>query len=387
MKHLIKFRMAMAAALMCLPILFASCSKEEENNNNNNNNNPEPEALVLAFDPLLEWGCSLADVERHIQSKEWWQDGNSQLEYWEDPFESWHKWYYVDSANMLTEQYLFETEEGQNLRYVICICWNNTVPAEKFVSTLYHQGFHFTGEMVGFDGDIFERYLSADGETEALYNTDAEGYSQALYRPMEKSQPVTEFPYSQGFEDGLDGWTIIDANNDGIAWMVEPNSSYVPAHSGEHFAMSFSWMEGGLQADEYLVSPEIVLPAGQTATLSWWFRVNPEYPEDTFAVMLGNDSGLTTLIDITPTAEQGEWTQQTLDLSAYAGQSIWLGFHHHSYDHNYIAIDDILITTGDNTAKAIASKSVPSSTIGAGVRSAEHVKAGIRPAKKVVVVK
>lgn len=182
MKNLIKFRMAMAAALMCLPILFASCDKEEIINNNNSN----PEAEILAFDPLLDWGCSIDDVERHIQSKEWWKDGNDRLEYWEETYQSWHKWYYVDSINMLTEQYLFETEEGLNLRYAISICWNDTVPAEKFQNTLVHQGFHATGVMVEFDSEILERYLSADGKTEALYNTDANGYSQAIYRPVGK---------------------------------------------------------------------------------------------------------------------------------------------------------------------------------------------------------
>ena len=161
---------------MCLPIFFTSCSKDD--------NHPDPEAEILAFDPLLQWGCGIADVEQHMQNKEWWQDGNNQLEYWADPFESWHKWYYVDSADMLTEQYLFETEEGQNLRYAISICWNNTVPAEKFVSTLVHQGFHATGEMVEFYGMTLGRYLSADGQTEALYDTDENGYSQALYRPV-----------------------------------------------------------------------------------------------------------------------------------------------------------------------------------------------------------
>ena len=40
--------------------------------------------------------------------------------------------------------------------------------------------------MVEFDGETLERYLSADGNTEALYNTDADGYSQAIYRPVEK---------------------------------------------------------------------------------------------------------------------------------------------------------------------------------------------------------
>lgn len=199
MKYLSNFRMVMVATLkasrrslfrqrylvglwlLVLPLtalVFASCSKD--------NDKTDSEAEILAFDPLLQWGCNIDDVEQHIQSKAWWQNGNDNLEYWADPFESWHKWYYVDSTDMLTEQYLFETEDGQNLRYAISICWNNTVPAEKFKNTLIHQGFHATGVMVEFNGELLERYLSADGQTEALYNTDADGYSQALYRPVEK---------------------------------------------------------------------------------------------------------------------------------------------------------------------------------------------------------
>jgi len=308
----------------------------------------------LNFAPLLQWGCSIADVEQHIKSKEWWQDGNDKLEYWEDPFQSWHKWYWVDAENQITEQYLFETEDGQNLRYTYCICWDNTVPADEFVLTLYHQGFQYTGEMVEFDGEILERYLSADWKTEALYSTDEEGYSQAIYRPVESNQPVTEFPYSQDFENGPGGWTVIDANNDSLIWQPWRTSSYVTAHSSGRFAASLSWIGGGVQADEYLISPAILLPTDKTVTLSWWFCVNPEYPEDKFAVMLsttGNAAAdfTATLIDISPTAEQGDWTQQTLDLSAYAGQSIWLAFYHYGYDNNYIALDDILITVSNPT--------------------------------------
>ena len=76
---------------------------------------------------------------------------------------------------VITEQYLFETEDGQNLRYAICVCWNESVPAEKFKNTLLRQGFHPTGVMVEFGGETLERYLSADGKTEALYNTDEDG--------------------------------------------------------------------------------------------------------------------------------------------------------------------------------------------------------------------
>lgn len=177
MKQLRNFRVVMVAAMMCLPFFFASCSKDDDKT--------DPETEILAFDPLLQWGCNIADVEQHIQSKEWWQNGNNQLEYWEDPYQCWHKWYYVGNVDLrLTEQYLFETEDGQNLRYAISICWNNTVPAEKFRNTLVHQGFHSTGDTVVFGGDTLARYLSSDGQTEALYNTDANGYSQVLYRPV-----------------------------------------------------------------------------------------------------------------------------------------------------------------------------------------------------------
>ena len=164
----------MAMAIMALG--FTACTANEDN--------PTPKVdEILAFNPLLQWGCSITDVEQHMQKKEWWQDGNDKLEYWADPYESWHKWYYVDADNVITEQYLFETENGQNLRYAICVCWNESVPAEKFKNTLLRQGFHPTGVMVEFGGETLERYLSADGKTEALYNTDEDGYSQAIYRP------------------------------------------------------------------------------------------------------------------------------------------------------------------------------------------------------------
>lgn len=314
------------------------------------------ESEILNFDPLLQWGCSIADVEQHMQQKEWWTDGNDKLEYWEDPYQCWHRWYFVDKAElMLTEQYLFETKDGQNLRYVVSICWNDTVPGEKFVNTLIHQGFHYSGERVGFDSDIFMRFLSADSKTEALFAqfaTEGEGQKIVIYRPVESSQPITEFPYSLDFENGFEGWTANDANNDDISWIMWYTSPDVHAHSGNLYAASLSWMEEGVQADDYLVSPEIFLPADQPAALSWWFCVHPGYPEDKYAVKLSTTGAAasdftTTLFDITPTAEHGDWTQQTLDLSAYAGQSIRLAFYHHGYDNNYIAIDDILIATGD----------------------------------------
>ena len=97
--------------------------------------NNKPEVKELSFDPLLEWGCSLADVEAHIKAKPWYKDGNDSLDYW-DFYEGWHKWYWVSEEYRLTEQYLFETQNGQNMFGAMCFCWNKEINIELAQSVI-----------------------------------------------------------------------------------------------------------------------------------------------------------------------------------------------------------------------------------------------------------
>lgn len=163
---------------------------------------------------------------------------------------------------------------------------------------------------------------------------------------------ISTFPYSESFENAFECWTPVDANNDGNTWDDLASISTALPHEGTLMAASFSWRQDvPYNADDYLISPRFILPADHNITLSWWFKVNGSYPEDKYKVLVsttGNaisDFG-TTLIDITPTAENNNWTEQSLDLTAYAGQAIYLAFHHYdTYDMNYLLIDDITITT------------------------------------------
>lgn len=127
--------------------------------------NDREEGLLVA-DPLLDWGCSIADIEKHIQAKQWWFPGNQGLEYWEEGFDSWHQWYWV--ASKLTEQYLFETEDGQNLRYVQCYNWSNNLPYEAAKTWLLKLGFTYQDEReVPFDDGLYDFYISSDGKSAA----------------------------------------------------------------------------------------------------------------------------------------------------------------------------------------------------------------------------
>ena len=42
----------------------------------------------------------------------------------------------------------------------------------------------------------------------------------------------------------------------------------------------------------------------------------------------------------------GNWTMKTVDLTQYAGQSVYLAFHHVDYNENYLLIDDISLFQG-----------------------------------------
>lgn len=167
---------------------------------------------------------------------------------------------------------------------------------------------------------------------------------------------VTEYPYHEGFENGIDCWTIVDKNNDGFTWnlITELNSgsSVVYSHGGNNMMSSFSWSNNtAYHVDEYLISPAFALPQEQS-NLSMWFRVNGGYPVEKLAIEVSTTTNdvnefSTTLLDITPTAANGAWTHKTINLSSYRGQTIYIAFHHHdSYDQNYIVIDDVSITQG-----------------------------------------
>ena len=239
-------------------------------------------------------------------------------------------------------------------QYTITVQSNNAAWGSVTGGGTYNEGTAVTLTATPASGYHFVQWqdgLTANPRTVVV---TANATYTATFEADNNCPPVTAFPYTESFDASLGCWTAIDANSDNSTWRyltsITGSSESVLPHSGNGMVGTFSWNSTAMHADEYLVSPQFVLPAGQTVTLSWWFRVNGSYPEDKLAVRLSTTGDAvanftTTLIDITPTAANGSWTQQTLDLSAYAGQSVYLAFHHHdSYDANYLVVDDIQIT-------------------------------------------
>ncbi|MBO7108652.1 MAG: choice-of-anchor J domain-containing protein [Prevotella sp.] len=175
-----------------------------------------------------------------------------------------------------------------------------------------------------------------------------------------------------GFENGLDGWIVIDGNNDGYTWTL---TSAIPStwpsyanitldwyHSGSNAVCSGSYINGvgALTPNEYLVSPQFKVSTG--CQISFWAAaVDATYAADHFGVFVSTGTPVTSNFKLikewTLTGSRefvggrqeaprrvGTWHYYTADLSAYTNQKIYVAIRHFNCNNQYILIiDDVSI--------------------------------------------
>ena len=153
--------------------------------------------------------------------------------------------------------------------------------------------------------------------------------------------------YFWDFEEGAEGWTMIDADGDGHNWLHiadEGNKS----HSGIGVMSSLSYdyeTKIPLTPDNWFVSPEVALDG----TLTFWaVGQDPSYAAEHFAVYAstGDPTNTASFVEIMPeTVATGEMTEYTVDLTAYAGQKGYIAFRHFNVTDMFrLNIDDVAIT-------------------------------------------
>jgi hypothetical protein len=195
-----------------------------------------------------------------------------------------------------------------------------------------------------------------------------------------------EVTYS--FETGLDGWTVVDVNADQGTWIHSSENlggyDYTTlAHSGTGFAMCYSYVDyvGAYNTDSYLVSPQkYYIAEGSTLTF-WADNANDSYPENfSVCVTTANNPTANDFTQVWSGGAKGRsnakvedrhsnnrynnWRSHSIDLSAFAGQEIWIAFHDVNYDEYEIWIDDITIVSngGGNSNGVISDLTVTPGT-------------------------
>ena len=186
---------------------------------------------------------------------------------------------------------------------------------------------------------------------EVSFTTEAEALGDTFFENFEAGMPA--------------GWTTIDSDGDGYSWML--GSSQMGTGYGHYgsadcvYSESYDNSIGVLYPDNYLVSPQVTL--GTTSIFSFYACAqDANYAAEHFGVAISTTgttpSNFTVVQEWTMTAKsggnlmsigrdganraQGNWYQYTVDLSAYAGQKVYIAIRHFNCsDMFYLDVDDI----------------------------------------------
>lgn len=115
-------------------------------------------------------------------------------------------------------------------------------------------------------------------------------------------------------------------------------------------AMSTSFYAPAGAADDWMVTPAIVVPVSGNIQLTWDAVAYDSDFADGYEVRIftaaPTDTTLGTSTQVfSIAAENGTWTQRAVDLSAYTGQTIYVAFRNTSNNQFVLGIDNIVVAT------------------------------------------
>ncbi|MDD3399062.1 MAG: choice-of-anchor J domain-containing protein, partial [Candidatus Methanomethylophilaceae archaeon] len=165
---------------------------------------------------------------------------------------------------------------------------------------------------------------------------------------------ITQFPYSQSFEISVPplGWlaTMVNPGTGSTPTWTQTNMGSYPScspHEGAQMARfnSFSCNNG---SEARLSTPPVSFVSLSAPMISFWMYHDDgynSYSNEGVYIQASNDGlNWNTVGTLIPrVATVNHWEQHTVDLSAYAGQTVYLGILGHSQYGNDCYVDEVMI--------------------------------------------
>ena len=161
--------------------------------------------------------------------------------------------------------------------------------------------------------------------------------------------------WSENFDDtGNISVSIVDYDGDASNWYL--TSTYYQSAGYAAGSDSYNSTNGALTPDNWLLSPTFTIPEnGTDYELTYYVRTrNASYPAENYAVMLATETVYNgddtvnlgafteTLKEETLTASDTTWRLVTIDLSAYAGQTVTIAWRHYNCTDQYAMYIDTI---------------------------------------------
>ena len=232
----------------------------------------------------------------------------------------------------------------------------------ELVAMLNHGETSFTHSINRYDVDYCIRVIQEGSKDDGTYyalaapqcaSADVECVSAKNLSANWDGQKVTltwERDFFIDFEDDPEGWALLDADGDGYSFGIymgggmNPDGSVNTSNTNACLS-SFSYINGigDLNPDNYAFMPKVkVLPNASIEFFASGY--DPSYPNEPIAVSVASADGMT-ITDVQSFVTAYPYHRYTVDLSAYAGQEVFLGFHHRSSVGAYaVVIDNITVT-------------------------------------------
>ena len=167
--------------------------------------------------------------------------------------------------------------------------------------------------------------------------------------------------WEEGFETNPYGWAdgrrdvheflTVNANGDAEEWSWWYYTAGFGAADGSHWMAGLGMGSSGLDADDWLISPDLWLRPGTDNILSFYTRMHDGSNTEVYDVLLSPTGG-TNIADFTVTLANvedtaGAWTQQTYNLSQWAGSNVRVAIHMKTTNQFYAFFDNFTLTAGE----------------------------------------
>lgn len=186
------------------------------------------------------------------------------------------------------------------------------------------------------------------GEGKYLFNSTCDSYTNFLFYEGDHGNPTDEY-VSMGFTRDQTPWSVVRESESSTDMAFGSHSSYSPL----------------VQADDWVATRQILIPDGASAYLAFDSQSYRKAKTDYLKVYVyENAASLNSLTARTieairsnadlvynerqsPGATEanlsGEWTHNVIDLTPYAGKSIYICFLNDNYDGSMVMIDNIQV--------------------------------------------
>ena len=168
----------------------------------------------------------------------------------------------------------------------------------------------------------------------------------------------------EDFENGMPaGWTTVDADGDGHNWIISSNltsgSANVYGHNGTGNAItsqSYDYNDGALHPNNWLITSAIELPSNANMIDLQFYASAQDmaFPAEHYGVYVSTTttelSAFTLLWEETMDSNGGThryvgtWGEKNTDLTAYAGQTVYIALRHfNTSDQFYLNVDEFAV--------------------------------------------